>query len=350
MTVVTRVARGLIGPVVGLVLAIILIQWQGFQALPTIAAGVQYSVGDGVSIARTVAYGLPLCLAAVGATVAFRTGMFTLGAQGQIYAGALVTAVVGAWDLGLPPVLHQALCLLAASVVGGLLSGALGWLRAVWRVDEVLSSLFSTYILMLLCAYLANGPLLDPDAEAPGATVEVLDTARFANLVPRSQLGWAVVVVAVVCLGVWWLVERSTIGYRWRMAGQSPGFANAVGIDVRSGQIGAMALSGVLSGLAGAVLVMAAQGRFTTDIAVGIGWIAIMLALMARSRPAFAVLWVAIYSVMQASGRRIEQVSDVPASLPLILICAILFAAAAGPGTIALLSDRIDRWRNVGTR
>jgi ABC-type uncharacterized transport system permease subunit len=338
-----RLVQALLAPAAGLVLAVVLIQTHGYQAIPTIWAGLDYAVGDFQSIARTIATGLPLYLAAVGVTIAHRAGLFTLGAQGQIYAGALSGAVVGAFIGPMFPALHQLLCLAIAGVSGAAISVAIAWLKNTWNVDEILSSLLSNYILVLVCTLLANGPFHDPQAEAPGATVPIQSSASFVLLIPRSQLTSGIFVVATFCAVAWWLVERSAIGYRWRMAGQAPGFAKAVGINVSSARIGSMAASGALCGIAGAFIVMASQGRFTADIAVEVGWTAIMLALMARSRPAFAVVWVTVYAVIQASSRGIEQASGVPSELALIIICAILFVASGAPGIVGQLAHISNR-------
>ncbi len=98
--------------------------------------------------------------------------MFNIGAEGQLYLGAMAAAVVGAQIGPLASPIHVALCLLAAAAAGGLFAAGLGWLRAHWGVDEVLSTLLSNYIVVLLCTYLANGPLRDPDRQS-GSTVAV---------------------------------------------------------------------------------------------------------------------------------------------------------------------------------
>jgi len=336
---IARVARVLIAPVAGLLVAVALIQAGGFQPVPTILVGLEYALGSIDAIARTLAWGLPLYVATLGVVVGFRTGLFTVGAEGQIYVGALVGAVSGAFIGGMLPIAHQAVSLALAALVAGALSAGLGWLAAHWNVDIVLSSLLANYILVPVCIFLANGPFNDPAAEAPGATIPILPSAEFAGLLPRTQMTWGILLVVGLATLVWWVLERSIAGYRWRMIGEAPGFAAATGVNIGRWQILAMAGSGALCGVAGAFLVLATQGRFTSEIAVGLGWIAIMLALMGRSRPLLAIVWVTVYSVMQAASRRIEQVADVPSDIALLVICTILIAAAAAPGIVQLVTD-----------
>ncbi len=327
----TRLASAGFTLIVGLAMAVLLIQMQGFEPFSTLAAGVQYAVGDPTSIARTIAWGLPLYVAAIGVAIAFRSGMFNIGAEGQIYAGAMASALAGAYLGPMFTGAHLALCILAAAAAGAGLAGALGWLRAAWGVDEVLSTLLSNYIVILFCAYLATGPLRDPSRQS-GTTREVVDTARFAEILPRTGLTGVVFLVVALCALGWWLSEKSVIGYRWRMTGESPAFADAAGIDVKGSRIASMVASGALCGIAGAVLVTASQGRFWTEIGSGIGWDAVLVALIGRARPVATLVWVTIYCVMRAAARGVEQVSTVPSELSLILISAIIIAAAARAG------------------
>lgn len=342
-----RVAQLLLAPVAGVLLAVLLIEGSGHAAFPTLMAGFDYALGGFDQIARSLAWGLPLALVTIGVAVAMRTGMFSIGAEGQIYVGALVGALAGAFVGGLAPVVHQAVAILVAALAAGAISAGLGWLAVRWNVDVVLSSLLSNYVLMYLCVFLANGPFADPMTDVPGGTPQILPSAQFELLVPKTQLTSGVFLVVALAIFVWWLVEKSVVGYRWRMIGESPGFARAVGIDVARWQILSMALSGALCGVGGAFLVMAAQYRFASEIAIGLGWIAIMLALIAKSRPALAILWVLVYSVMRSASRRIEQVSEVPAELAVLVICVVLITAMAAPQIVKSVSDGWRRRRGV---
>nr|WP_279587651.1 ABC transporter permease [Lysinibacter cavernae] len=326
-------------------MAVVLIQAQGYQAIPTILSGLEYAVGSPQSIARTLAWGLPLFVATMGVAIAYRSGMFNIGAEGQIYAGAMAAALVGAYIGPMFTGLHLLLCIAASAAIGALVAAGLGWLRAAWNVDEVLSTLLSNYIIILFCAYLVTAPLRDPSRQS-GSTVPVHDTAMFSEILPKTQLTTAVFLVVVLCAVTWWISEKSVIGYKWRMTGESPDFAAAVGINVRRARIGSMALSGALCGIAGALLVTTSQGRFWTEIGTSIGWDAVLLAMIARARPVSAMIWVAVYCVMRSAARGIEQVSTVPSEISLILIAGIIIAASARAGIFAQLAKA----RNAYTR
>lgn len=341
---VTHLVNGAYILAVALVAAMLLIQLQGYAAIPTLGAGFEYALGTPTAIARTFAWGLPLFVTALGVSIANRSGMFNIGAEGQVFAGAMAAAIAGAYIGPMFTGLHILLCTLAAALAGGLIAGGLGWLRARWNVDEVLSTLLSNYIIVLFCAYLATGPLRDTTRQS-GTTPRVFDSAMFGEIIPRTGLTWAVVVVIIVGVGCWWLSDRSVAGYRWRMTGQSPGFAAAAGIDVARSRVMSMFVSGALAGVGGSLLVTASQGRFWTEIGSGIGWDAVLIALIARARPIPTMIWVGIYCIMRSTARGIEQVSTVPSELSLILISVIIIAAAARSGLFARLAVLTRGWR-----
>lgn len=311
--------------------AILLIQAQGYAALPTILAGFEYALGTPTDIARTFVWGLPLVVAALGVSLSFRSGMFNLGAEGQVYAGAMAAALTGAYIGPMFTGLHLILTTAAAAVAGGLIAAGLGWLRARWNVDEVVSTLLSNYIVILFCTFLVTGPLRDPSRQS-GTTPRVFDTAMFQEIIPKTGLTWGVIVVLLVAVFVWWFSERSVTGYRWRMTGNAPGFAANVGIDTVKSQIRSMAMSGALAAIAGSLLVTASQGRYWTEIGSGIGWDAVLIALVARARPIPTIIWVGIYSLMRSTARGIEQVSTVPSELSSVLISVIIIVVAARAG------------------
>lgn len=327
----------------GFLLTVVLIQAQGFQPIPTIIEGLRYALGDPTQIGRTLAWGIPLMVAALGVSLAFRAGMFNLGAEGQIYAGALATAVAGIYFGPFFPGVHIAIVTLAGAAAGAAVAAGLGWLRAAWGVDEVLSTLLSNYIIILFGAYLVTNQLRDPTRQS-GTTPPVQDSSMFSEIVPKTGLTSAIYLVVILALFVWWLSEKSVIGYRWRMTGESPSFAASVGINVKRARISSMAVSGALAGIAGSLLVSASQGRYWTEIGSGIGWDAVLIALIGRARILPTIGWVLIYTVMRSAARGVEQVSTVPAELSLVLIAAIIVIAAARPGVFTQVDQLKQRY------
>ena len=332
---------------VGLVVAVVLIQAQGSAPVPTLAAGLDYAVGDTTQAARTLTWALPLYVASMGVTVAFRSGMFNIGAEGQIFVGAMTAAIIGAYVGPTFAPAHLALATLGSALAGGAVAAGLGWLRAAWEVDEVLSTLLSNFIIVLFLTYLATGPLRDSTRQS-GTTRAVHESAMFPEIIVRTGLTAAVFLVIAICVSSWWTIERSVLGYRWRMTGLSAPFSAAAGLGVNHSRITSMATSGALCGIAGGMLVTTSQGRFWTQIGQGIGWDAVLIALISRSRPLSAITWVTVYAVMRASARGIEQNSTVPSELSLVLISAIVIATVARPGLFSQFSTLKRRYSSAG--
>lgn len=326
----------------GVALAVLLVRAAGFDPASTLAAGLTYTFADGPHLAAMIAGALPLLVVAIGVAVAFRAGMFNIGAEGQLYLGAMAAAIVGASVGPIANPLHLGLCLLASATAGGLLAAGLGWLRAYWGVDEVLSTLLSNYIAVLFCTYLANGPLRDPSRQS-GSTATVHDTARFATMVSGTQLTTALVLVVILTGAIAWVLGKSTLGYRWRMAGIGPLFADASGMDVARLRVGAMALSGALCGIGGGLLVTASQGRFWSEIGGGIGWDAVLVALIAQSSIVGVVAWTLIYASLRSVARGMEQAAGIASELSDVLIAAIVILVAVRTGAFSALMTRGQR-------
>lgn len=332
--------------VIGLLLAIILIRVSGYEPVSALSAAFQYALGSVPHAADTVSNGLPLMLAALGVGVAFRSGMFNIGAQGQLFLGALVAAIAGAYMGPFFSPAHIAICFVFAAAVGGLAALALGWLRTKLGVDEVLSTLLANYIIILFATYLVNGPLHDPTRQN-GTTRTVHTTAMFPTLVNGSQLTTGLFLVVGLTAATYWIGQHSIVGYRWRMVGLNDNFAEAVGIRVTGHRLAAMTMSGALCGCAGALLVTTSQGRFWTGIDGGIGWDSVLIALVAGARPASIIIWSLVYSIMGSGAIGMEQAAGIPAEFSEVIIALIIIAAAARSGSVSILSNWIRSFQKT---
>jgi len=287
--------------VLAVVLALVLIRLQGFAPVPTMLAVLSYAVGDLPSLARTSPGGCRCWSPRWGSRRVSAAGCSTSAPRGRSTSVHWPPLWSGAYVGPLLSGLHLLLCLAAAALAGGAIAGGLGWLRAHWGVDEVLSTLLSNYLLILLCAYLANGPLRDPTRQS-GSTRTVHDTAMFPVILPRTELTAGLFLVVGLAGFAWWLSERSVAGYRWRMTGRQPRFRGRCRVRRGRGRIACMAVSGALCGLGGALLVMTLAGpvldRDRHRDRLGCG----TAALVGRARPVGVILWAAGYCVMRASA------------------------------------------------
>jgi ABC-type uncharacterized transport system permease subunit len=283
-------------------------------------------------ITETAAQAGPLICAGLGVGLAFRAGLFNIGAQGQAILGAILAAYVGfSWHL--PVGLHLLVAVLAGLVGGALWGGLVGWLKARAGAHEVIVTIMLNYVAAGLLAYL----LTTPAFQRPGRTDPISPIVDWHATFPRLQggqlhLGFFLALLAAV--GVWWLLDRSTIGFAIRAVGANPHAAATAGMSVGSTTIITMAVAGGLAGLAG---VQAALGPTASGLPVplsagivgSIGFDAITVALLGRSRPLGIVLAGLLFGALHAGGLAMQSVAQTPLTLTTALQALIVLFVAA---------------------
>nr|WP_284294888.1 ABC transporter permease [Luteimicrobium album] len=282
-------------------------------------------------LTETMTVATPLIIAALGVAVAFRAGLFNIGAQGQVILGATFAGYIGfTWHL--PVVVH-----VLVALVGGLLGGAIwasiaGVLRARTGAHEVIVTIMLNYVALYLLAYLlttrfftqsgSNQP--KSPAVGPNANLPLLLGDHF-----RLNAGFLVAILAAVF--VWWLMTRSTWGFRFRAVGSNPNASRNAGIGVATTFIAVMAVSGALAGLAGAVQVLGTEKSLTGGIAGSLGFDAITVALLGRSKPLGIFFAGLLYAALDVGGRSMEAATGTPIDLVLVIQSLVVLFIAAPP-------------------
>ncbi|MBF5044308.1 ABC transporter permease [Aggregicoccus sp. 17bor-14] len=250
-----------------------------------------------------------LTFTGLSVAVAFRVGLFNIGAQGQMVVGALVAAVVGA-QLSLPAFLHLPLALLAAGVAGGLWALLPALLKLRRGVHEVISTIMLNWVAVsLVDNWLVVGPLR---ASASGelsrsGTDEVLATAELPRLLgslSRLNLGLPLALLAAALVWLWLL--RTRVGYEVRAVGQGAEAARTAGIPVARRVTETMALAGALAGLAGAVLVLGTELKYPSSLGAPYGFDGIAIALLGGSHPGGTAAAALFFGVLRAGGTRMQ--------------------------------------------
>ncbi len=283
-----------------------------------------------------------LILTGLSVAVAFSVGLFNIGAQGQMLVGAIVAAVIGA-QVALPFGLHPLACLLGAALGGalwGLIPAALKLRRGV---HEVISTIMLNWIAVSLIEnWLVVGPLKAPSTGTVSisGTAEILDTARLPRLLgDLSRLHAGFLVALVLAVLVWLWLARTTRGFETRAVGLGPEAARTAGVPVSRRVYQAMALSGALAGLAGAVLVLGTEYKFPATLGAPYGFDGIAIALIGQNHPIGVCLSALFFGVLRAGGTRM-QLLGVHKSFPeLIQGLALLFVAGK------LIWEQALRWR-----
>ncbi len=287
-------------------------------------------------LTESMTFAIPLILAGLGVAVGFRAGLFNIGAQGQIIIGAIIAAYVGfAFDL--PVVLH-----LLLAVCGGALGGALwgfipGLLKARTGANEVIVTIMLNWVAVYLIGYvLTLGPFNESGTGL--RSPQVGPNAAYPTLIPdflvpgnTFRLHGAFVVAILATLFVWWLLERSTIGFEVRAAGANPHAARTAGMSVGRITVLTMVIAGALSGLAATSQVLVDGGSLTAGVAATYGFDAITVALLGRSRPLGTFLAGLLFGALQAGGTLMQSVTPTPIDIVFVVQSVIVLLIAAPP-------------------
>jgi general nucleoside transport system permease protein len=287
----------------------------------------------------------PLILTGLSAVVAFRSGMFSIGQEGQYLLGAAAAAWLG-YALHLPPVLHALVLMIGAILVGA----AYGWIPGVLRVklgvNELLATIMLNSIAALVVEYLVQFPMrADTSAVAHSPVIDA--SAQLMSFLPGSKWGVGFVIAVLAVLAVYMYLWRTKSGYEQRMAGQSKRFALFGGIHSDRAAIRAMLISGALAGLAGAIEVMGVHRRIMTGFSVGLGFDGLTSAILGQVHP-FGVFIVAIlFSGLKLGAQLGLQLNlDIPRELGGTIIGFIILFVAAGK----LYEENIARARQWSAR
>lgn len=292
------------------------------------------SMGSWVAITNTTAEAAPLIAAGLGVAVAFRAGLFNIGAQGQAMMGALTGAFIGFTVKGLPIYLHLPLVIAVGLLAGALWGGIVGVLKARTGAHEVIVTIMMNYIAGSLLAFF----MLQEAFQAPGRADPISPVLEWTATMPRidgTRLHLGFVLALLAAAAVWWLLERTKFGIHLKAVGLNPNAAATAGASVSTVTILTMALAGGLAGLAGVLVVTAPElltgfpPQMTGTIVGTLGFDAITVALLGRSRPLGVVFAGLLFGALKASRRTMVTMANTPDRLTdLIQALIVLFVAA----------------------
>jgi len=284
-------------------------------------------------ISETLTYATPLVIVSIGVGIAFQTGLFNIGANGQAVIGGIAGAVVGSM-INLPTFIHLPFSLIGA-IVGGMVCGAVpGVLKAYTGAHEVIVTLMFNYVTYAFLLY----AVLSTPFQQPGQSNDIgrtLDpTAILSPLFGPSsglRVSYGIFVAAAVVVFAWWLLDRSSLGFDFRVTGANPSAARASGINARYVIITVFLISGGLAGLAGYVQVASTthyiDGGFLIGNA-GIGFTAITVALLGRNRP-MGIVWASLlFAALSVGGRNMQASTGIPLDLATVIQSAIVLFVA----------------------
>jgi general nucleoside transport system permease protein len=291
------------------------------------------ALGTKEEIAETLVQATNLLFPALGIAIAFRAGLFNIGAEGQLILGGLAAGWLGA-QFPLPGYLAIPMVLLAGALAGGIWGAIPGFLRARFGANEVIATLMLNVVAMLLATYLVGGPLAQPGGGAQ-ETATLPKAAQLPDLIADSRLTWAFIIGLGVAFVLRWMLQRTVFGYELRAAGDAPEAAKRAGIDLGRTALVAMALSGALAGLGGATIVAGVLHRFNTGLSPGYGFIAIAVALVGNLDPLWILVASLAFGMLQSGGIAMQAEAGVPREV-VSLVTGLVIIALAGRRVVAV--------------
>jgi simple sugar transport system permease protein len=272
----------------------------------------------------------PLIAAGLGIGLGFRVGLFNIGGTGQLVSG-LIWATFVATRVELPPVIHFVVAIVAAIVGAALVGAFVGFLKARTGANEVITTIMLNYIIVSFFNFLLTDNALLQGATAGGYTKSdpAFENARLPYLLGDSyalNLGFVLAIVAVVVY--WWLMERSTIGFRLRAVGFNPSAAKTAGINVDGTYILALGLSAAFVGIAAANQALSSTGGVTPTSHAGIGFDAITVALLGGSTASGVLMAGLLFGAFKAGSSAIQIEGISPDVLGIVQGAIVLFIAA----------------------
>lgn len=301
----------------------------GANPLSVLGLIAKGAAGSRFAALETLNRATPLIFTGLAVAVAFRARLWNIGAEAQLYAGALVTVLLGTGAFALPAPLLLPLIALAACVAGALLLLGPAVLKVRFGVDEVVTTLLLNFIILLFVSMLLEGPLKDPLSLGWPQSPALVPEARLPRIVPGLRLHWGFALGLVAAVLVWLVLTRSALGFEMRAVGENRTAAAFAGIPVNAVLLKTAVLSGGLAALAGFSEVAGLKGNLTLDLSPGFGYTGIIVAMLALLHPLGVVVSAIFVAGVFVGADSMSRAAGVPSYLADILLATALLTMVA---------------------
>lgn len=300
----------------------------GANPFATLGLIVQGAAGSKFAALETLNRATPLIFTGLAVAVAFRAKLWNIGAEAQLYAGAIVAVLLGTGAIGAPLVLP--VMALAAMLAGALVLLGPVVMKTRAGVDEVVTTLLINFIMLLLVSYLLEGPMKDPAGMGWPKSAALIKEARLPRIAAGLRLHWGFGLAVISALLVWVIQTRTTLGYEMRAVGLNPQAARFAGIPVNAVLVKTALLSGGLAALAGFSEVAGLKGHLSLDLSPGFGYTGIIVAMLALLHPLGVVISALFVAGIFVGSDSMSRAAGVPTYIAdMLLAVALLFMVLA---------------------
>ncbi len=282
-----------------------------------------------VPVSETLLAATPLIFTGLAVALGFQCGLFNIGAEGQLYVGAMFGTFAGFAFAGLPWFIHLPLAI-GAGFLGGALWGFIpGLLKARTGAHEVIVTIMLNYTSYRLIEFILKVPGYQREGRTDPISKVTLESSWYPLLVEGLRANWGFVLGLVAAVLVSWLLFRSTRGFEFRAVGFNPTAARYAGMSIATSTILAMTISGGLAGLAGTSIVLGVTHSLTSGISAGFGFDGIAIALMAGSRPRGIIFASLLFGALRAGATPMQSITGIPIDLVVVIQALVIMFVAA---------------------
>jgi simple sugar transport system permease protein len=282
-------------------------------------------------LSETAVNATPLILTGLSVGLAFRAGLFNIGAAGQWIGGAIVATWLG-FGVSLPPVIHVIVCVIGGFVGGAVLGWIVGELKARTGAHEVVVTIMLNYVMYFFLAYILGTSVMQQPGRSDLISPVIDVDARLWHIAgPSLRVNAAFLLALLAAAGVWWLLERSTTGFQFRAVGANPSAARTAGMSVERTWVRAMLLAGGLAGLAAVAVIQGTDYQLNFQSYGTYGFDGITVALLGRARPLGIVLSALLFGALHAGGVQMQASTQIPVDIVTVIQSLIVLFVAAPP-------------------
>lgn len=327
--------------IVGTIFSIIVL-FSGFELLTLYRSLLKGAFGDPAKFGNTIIKTTPLLIISIGLIIAFRCGIWNIGAEGQLYLGALGGTLIGLY-LNLPTILHILLAMVVGFLTGGAWAGIAAILKTRFNANEIITTLLSNFIAYWFSFYILQFFLRPVDAINPVSS-DILSTAQLPIIFPGTVIHAGILVALLLTIIVWFILRRTSLGYFIDAIGSSKLAAAYGGIRVNRIILISMFLSGGLAGIAGVIEISGIHHHLLPDLSPNYGFIAIAIAIIARFNPFGAIIASLFFGAILTGGRYLQATMGVPAAMINILVGLFIISILLQPILEKIVSRNISKY------
>lgn len=324
-----KIAVPVVSAIVALILGIFVIELTGNDAMMAYDFMFQGAFGSFNSICEVVVIAIPLIFTGLAITFAYRSGVFTIGVDGQLIIGTACASYVLTTFKGLPPVVAILFGMLVGMLAGAFWGAIAGALKAYRKVNEIVSTLLMNYIALYFVNYLFSGPMAAKDSKIP-QTEKISDCLKLPVMFEGTRLHIGIIIVLVCAVLIYYVLFHTSWGMKFRAVGINADAARCNGVNVSQYMIVSMAISGAIAGLAGTVELLGTQFKIQSGFCADFGFDGIAIALIGQLHPIGVVLAGLFFGVLNVGSNSMELMTSVPSSIAEIIQGMIIIFVVAG--------------------